>query len=226
MEAFEIRKFVLILHKDLLLELRAKDMWVTMLTFVLMVIFLFAFAVGASGVNLAGVFPGIIWMAFLFSGMISVGRTFSRERPEDALSGLVLAPGGRTAIFLAKVFMAFLLMVSMEILTSPVFFALFSQPWPGAWGLYGLILVLGTWGFVEVGTLLAAISANVRGGEILLPILLMPLEVPVMICSVQATQAILSVPVKSPWLWIHGLMAYDAIFLAVPLVIYEYLWEV
>lgn len=224
--AFSIRKFWVILDKDIRLELRTKDMWVTMMAFVLMIIFLFAFAVGTSRVNMTGVFPGILWMAFLFGGMISIGRTFSREVPEDTLSGLILAPGDRMAIFLAKVMTAFLFMMMMEVVASPIFFVLFNEPWTGAWGLYLLVLILGTIGFVGVGTLLAAMSAHLRSGEIILPVLLVPLEVPVMITAVQATTAVLSRPPGNPWLWLHGLMAYDAIFLALPLVIYEYLWEV
>ncbi|AEJ41550.1 cytochrome c-type biogenesis protein CcmB [Sulfobacillus acidophilus TPY] len=216
----------MIVLKDLTIEARTKDMWVTMMAFVLMVIFLFAFAVGASSVNLRGVFPGLIWMAFLFAGMMSIGRGFQRESYEDTMTGLVLAPGDRLAVFLAKLTTAFLFMFLMELLSSPIFFALFNEPWYGHYGLYGIVLVLGTLGFVGVGTLLSAMGMNLRGGDLLMPVLLMPLEVPVMITAVQATTAILSRPAANPWPWLHGLMAYDAIFLALPMVIYEYLWEV
>lgn len=221
-----MHKFWLILGKDLLLESRSKDMWVSMMGFVFMVIFLFAFAVGATETNLQGVFPGIIWLAFLFAGMLSMGRSFGREVAEDTLSGLILAPGERLPIFVAKVTVAFLFMASTEVLASPVFFALFNEPWHGHYGLFGLILGLGALGFVGVGTLLSAMSSHLRSGEVVMPLVLMPLEVPVIITAVQATSAILKAPMADPWPWIHGLMAYDVIFLALPLVMYEYLWEV
>lgn len=216
----------MVVWKDLLLEFRTKDMWVTMMAFMLMVIFMFGFAVGAAHVDLRGVFPGILWMSFLFAGMIGIGRSFSHEVPEDALLGLVLAPGDRMGIFLAKVFVAFLFMMGMELLATPVFFVLFNEPWVGSLGLFLLILVLGAVGFVGVGVLLSAIAANTRAGDVLIPVALVPLEVPVMITAVQSTTLVLSGNGQASWQWIHGLMAYDVIFLALPLLIYEYLWEV
>lgn len=197
-----------------------------MMAFVVMVIFLFAFAVGTDKFHNPGVFAGILWMSFLFAGIIGIGRTFGHELQEDTLSGLVLAPGDRMAIFLAKLTLAFLFMLAMEVIASPIFFVLFNQPFNGLWGMYLLTLVLGTAGFVGVGTLLSALSVNIRAGDMLLPVLLAPLEVPVIITAVQATQLILSGTPNGAWNWLGGLAAYDAIFLALPLLLYEYIWEV
>lgn len=201
-------------------------MWVAMTAFVVMVVFLFAFALDTNRVRLAAVFPGILWMAFLFAGMIGISRTYAHEVPEDTLTGLVLAPGDRMAIFLAKLTTAFLFMATMEFLTTPMFFVFFNEPWNGQWSLLVLTLVLGGLGIVELGTLLSAVSANLKSAEMVFTLLLFPLEIPVLITTVEATTAILANPVGNPWLWLHGLMAYDAIFLALPLLLYEYLWEV
>ena len=201
-------------------------MWVTMVAFGVMVVFLFAFALNSVGVRLASVFPGVLWMTFLFAGMIGISRTYTHEVPEDTLTGLVLAPGDRMAIFLAKLTTAFLFMAAMELCTTPLFFAFFSEPWNGQWVLLGMTLGLGALGIVELGTLLSAISANLQSAEMVFTLLLFPLEIPVLITTVEATTGILSHPVGNPWLWLHGLMAYDAIFLAVPSLLYEYLWEV
>ncbi|PSR34071.1 MAG: cytochrome C biogenesis protein CcmB [Sulfobacillus benefaciens] len=225
-EAPDIRKFWLIVQKDIMVEWRTKDMWVTMMAFVLMVIFVFAFAVDTGRVQFSLVFPGILWMAFLFAGMIGISRTYAHEVPEDTLTGLILAPGDRMTIFLAKLTTAFLFMMGMEAIATPIFFSLFNEPWNGSWGPMILILILGALGFVELGTLLSAISANLKSGEMIFTVLLFPFEIPVLICTVEATQAVLSVPSGDPWLWLHGLMAYDAIFLALPLLLYDYLWEV
>lgn len=215
-----------VVWKDLALEARSKDVGLAMPAFVLMVVFLFAFALTGNQQDLRPLFPGILWMSFLFAGMLGIGRSFYHEVPEDALLGLILAPGGRTPIFLAKVAVALLFMLGTEVVASPVFFALFGVPWTGHWGLFGLVLGLGALGFAGVGVLLGAIAANIRSGDVLVPLALAPLEVPVIITAVQATAAILATPMGQPWPWIHGLMAYDAIFLALPLVVYEFLWEV
>ncbi len=201
-------------------------MWVAMTAFVVMVVFLFAFALDTNRVRLASVFPGILWMSFLLAGMIGMSRTYAHEIPEDTLTGLVLAPGDRMAIFLAKLTSAFLFMAVMELLTTPLFFVFFSEPWNGEWILLGMTLALGGLGIVELATLLSAVSVNLKSAEMVFMLLLFPLEIPVLITTVEATTAILSNPVGNPWLWLHGLLAYDAIFLALPLLLYEYLWEV
>lgn len=216
----------MIVYKDFLLEFKMKDSWVTMMAFVVMVIFLFAFALGADWRRLNALFPGIIWMAYLFAGILGVGRTYGHEMPEEALTGLMLAPGERTWIIAAKMFVAFCFMFGMELVASPLFFILLNQPWSGQWTPYLVTLALGAWGFVGVGTLLSALSANVRGGEALLPVLMAPLAVPVIITAVEATKAILASPHQNPWGWLEGLLAYDVIFSALPLLLYEYLWEV
>jgi heme exporter protein B len=221
-----LRKYGSIVCKDLLIELRSKDTWVTMAAFALMVVFLFAFAVDPYRFRVGPVFPGILWLSFLFAGMLAVGRGFEHEVQSDAMVGLVMAPGDRLAIFAAKLTTGFVFMVGMEAVMTPVFFALFNQPWPDDWPLLGLLLALGALGFVGVGTLFGAIAANTRAGNVLLPVLLVPFGVPVLILAVEATAAVLHAGSGSPWPWVHALMAYDLLFLGLPLILYEYVWEV
>jgi heme exporter protein B len=222
------RKYWAIVQKDIRMELRAKDMWVTMVAFVLMVGLLFGFAISPYQVNLTPVFPGILWLSFLFAGMLAVGRGFAHEAEEEALLGLMAAPGDRLAIFAAKVTTAFLFMVAMEVVMSPVLFALMNQGWHGSLPTYLLTLALGTLGFASVGSLFAAIAANSRGGSVLLPVLMAPFAGPVVIFAVEATAGILGTDPRSggPWPWLHALMAFDALFVALPLLLYEYIWEV
>jgi heme exporter protein B len=221
------RKYWAIVRKDLLIEVRSKDMWVTMAAFVLMVVFVFGFAIDPYRVRLAPVFPGLVWLAFLFAGTLAMGRGFEHEVHEDALTGLLVAPGDRLAIYLAKLSVALLFMVTVEVLTLPVFFALFNQTLSGSvWDL-GLTLGLGALGFVGTGTLFGAIAANTRQGQVLIPVLMLPFASPVLIMAVEATTGVLgTAQVGSPWAWIHALMGYDVLFLALPLVLYEYVWEV
>lgn len=208
------------------LELRAKDLWVTMFAFILMVVVVFGVALGGRRSGLQSAFPGILWVAFLFAGTLGIGRGFAREVPEDALTGLLLAPGDRAAVFGAKLAVAFLFMVTVELVSSPIFFIILQEHEPGRWIPFGVVLVLGAAGFAGVGTLLAAMAVNVRGGEMILPVLMLPLELPVIVTAVSATRAALMVAGPSPWPWIKGLGAYDVIFLALPMMLYEYVWEV
>jgi len=221
-----LRKYGSIVAKDLLIELRSKDTWVTMAAFTLMVVFLFAFAVDPYRVPVGPVFPGILWLSFLFAGMLAVGRGFEHEVQTDALAALMMAPGDQLAIFAAKLTTGFLFMLGMEAVMTPVFFALFNQPWPRQWLQLGLVLVAGALGFVGVGTLFGAIAANTRAGNVLLPVLLVPFGVPVLILAVEATTDLLHPAAGNPWPWLGALAAYDVLFLGLPLLLYEYVWEV
>jgi heme exporter protein B len=220
-------KYWAIVWKDLRLEVRGKDTWVTMAAFILMVAFVFGFGVDPYRVPVRPVFPGLLWLSYLFSGTLTMGRGFEHEVQDDALTGLLVAPGDRLAIFLAKLTVHFLFLVSVEILTIPVFLALFNQALTGAWGVLGLILVLGALGFVGPGTLFSAMAANARAGSVLVALLMVPFSVPALVMAVEATTAAMHVAaVGSPWGWIHALMAYDALFLGLPLLLYEMVWEV
>lgn len=197
-----------------------------MFAFVLMVVVVFGVALDGGRSESRRSFAGVLWVAFLFAGIIGIGRGFQREAPEEALTGLLLAPGDRMAVFGAKLTVAFVFMVTVELVSSPIFFIILQEHQPERWIPFGIVLVLGAAGFVGVGTLLAAMAVNVRGGEMILPVLMMPLEVPVIITAVGATRAALAASGASPWPWIKGLAAYDIIFLALPLMLYEYVWEV
>lgn len=223
------RKYGAILLKDLQLELRTKETWVAMVAFAFMVALVFGIAVNPVRVPLSSVFPGVLWVAYLFAGMLGVGRGFEQEAREDALVGLLVAPGDRLAIFLAKLTGAFVFMFSMELLLLPFMVMLMAEPVRGgALPLLAATLALGTVGFVGVGTLFAAIAANTRSGSVLLPVLLVPFSVPVLILATEATAGVLGhvTPVVDPWPWLHALMAYDAVFLGLPLLLYEFVWEV
>ncbi len=223
------RKFTAIVLKDLQLELRSKETWVAMVAFALMVALVFGIAVNPLRVALASVFPGVLWVAYLFAGMLGVGRGFEQEARDDALTGLMVAPGDRLAIFLAKLTVAFVFMFTMEWLVLPFMVVLLGKPVAGGvLPLLAVTLALGTVGFVGVGTLFAAMAANTRAGSVLLPVLLVPFSVPVLILAAEATGGVLGhvVPAVDPWPWLHALMAYDVVFLGLPLVLYEFIWEV
>ncbi len=196
-----------------------------MFAFIVMVVVVFGVALGGGASVPRRTFAGILWVAFLFAGILGIGRGFAREVPEEALTGLLLAPGDRLEVFAAKLAVTFGFMVTVELVSAPIFFIILQEPWSGRWIPFAVVLGLGAAGFAGVGTLLAAMAVNVHGGEVVLSVLMVPLEIPVIITAVGATRAVLAGGL-SPWPWIRALAAYDVIFLALPLMLYEYVWEV
>ncbi len=222
MEAY-FRKVWAVARKDLLIELRSRDVITSAIVFTLLVLLIFNFALDLTGDTVRAVAPGVLWVTFIFAGMLTLGRTFARERERGALQGLLLAPLDRGALFVAKLAVNLILLGLVEIVALPAFIALYNlSPRPGP--LLAVIL-LGTLGFATVGTLFAAVAANTRAREALLPLLLFPVLVPVIIGAVKATgETLPGVPAAGPP-WLNLLIAFDAIFLALSYVMFEYVIE-
>ncbi len=219
------RKLWAVARKDLVIELRSRDVLSSALVFTLLVLLIFNFALDLTGETVRAVAPGILWVTFIFAGMLTLGRTFARERERGSLQGLLLAPLDRGALFLAKLLTNLVLLGIVEVVALPGFIALYNlslRPGPAL-----LAIALGTLGFATVGTLFAAVAANTRAREALLPLLLFPVLVPVIIGAVAATGRSLAgadaAPDGPPWLGL--LAAFDAIFLALSYVVFEYVIE-
>lgn len=213
-----------IVSKELAVELRTKENLSAMIVFSLLVLVIFDFAFDLKGADIQVLGPGILWVAFTFSGIIGLGRSFSAERDTGSLEGMLLAPVDRGAIFIGKASANFLFIVVMEAITLPLFVILFnaSLPWLP---LIGYIL-LGTLGFAAVGTLLSAIAASTRTREVMLPVLLFPVLVPLLLAAVKITDAVISGrPFDEYSSWVNLLVAYDVILLVVAYVSFEYVVE-
>ncbi|MBO8168600.1 MAG: heme exporter protein CcmB [Thermoanaerobacteraceae bacterium] len=222
-----LAKIANIVWKDLVAEFRTKEMISAMLIFSVLVIIVFAFAFDPVGETVRAVSPGIIWVAFTFSGILGLNRSFVNEKQNETLLGLMLAPVDRTAIFFGKVITNFILMVITEAISLPVFFVLFDFRMEGSLLQLLLVIFLGTLGFVSIGTFLAALSANVRTSEILLPIILFPVLVPVIIGAVESTATIFNQGAFEQIVgWVKLLAVYDVIFLVVPFILFDYVLEV
>ena len=218
------RQLYAIIAKELAVEWRTKETLSAMLLFALLVLVIFNFAFELQGVDMKVWGPGILWVAFTFSGILGLGRSFAAERDRGSLAGMLLAPVDRGAIFLGKAFANFLFIVIMEAVTLPLFVILYnaSLEW---FPLVGYIL-LGTLGFSAVGTLLSAIAASTRMREVMLPVLLFPVLVPLLVASVKITQGALQNAAFSDYSgWLNLLVAYDAIFLVVSYLVFEYVVE-
>ena len=214
-----------ILAKDVLLELRTKDILVTTLVFGLLVIVVFSFALDPTPTMVATVAPGILWVSFTFGGVLGLNRSFSIESARGNLQGLMLAPVGRDAIYFGKFLGSFLFMMGVEVVIYPLFAALFNLPLL----MYELIpmAVLATVAVAAVGTVFSAMAVNTRSREVMLPLLFFPVVVPVIIAATEATGILLREAVPrgeaAPYLlaepgisiWIPLLVVFDAVFLVI-----------
>ncbi len=213
-----------ILKKDILTELRSREIFSSMFVFVLLVTLIFNFAFELRVEDVVKVAPGALWVAFAFAGILGLNRSFILEKDKGCLEGLLLAPVDRSAIFLGKWLGNITFMAFIELLTLPIFSALFNinlfQP-----ALF-LILLLGTFGFAGAGTLFAAIAVNTRAREVMLPVLLFSISIPIMISAVKATGVILdNSPLSEASNWIRLMVVFDVLFTAISLLTFEYVLE-
>lgn len=210
-----------IVRKDLREEFRARESLAAMGVFGLLVAALFAFAFDPQGVSLRPVFAGLLWVGFLFAGMLGMGRSFARERENDALVGLLCAPVDPSAVFCGKLLANLVFVALAEAALLPTFFALLQVPFAGGAALLGALLPA-TVGFVAVGTLMSAVVAQVRASEVLLPLGAVPLLTPLLIAAVRLCQAAIAGGPAAPPVWYGVLAAYDLVFLLVPAALFEF----
>ena len=204
----------LILWKDILLELRSKDIVLSVAVFGLLVVIVFSFALNVTPRLVTQLAPGILGVAFAFAGTLAMNRAFVREKEQGGLEGLLLTPVSRDAIFLGKVLAIFIFMLVVEFILLPVFaimlgFSAFSF-------MLLLTIVLATLGFATVGTLFSAIAVQTRSREIMLPVLFFPIVLPVIIAAVEAsTQAIGGDSGVGIGRWLPLIGVFDALFLVI-----------
>lgn len=214
-----------ILWKDLLSEWRSRDRVVAMMLFSLLVVVVFHFALPdrPSGAPPEGL-PGLLWVAFVFAAILGLNRAFALELENEALSGLALLPGDRGFVFLGKAIANFLLLFLVQGATALAFAVAFDAPLaPAAAPLAGVV-GLGSLGLCSVGTLFAAMSVRTRYRDVMLPLLLLPLLVPVLLPAVRATTALLQgqgIPSEA----LELLLVTDAVFLIVSFIGFDFVLE-
>ena len=219
-----LRKVLAIVHKDIIAELRTKEMFSSMFVFALLVIVIFNFAFELRVANFKQVAPGVLWVTFTFAGMLGLNRSFILEKDKGCLEGLLLAPVDRSAIYFGKMLGNLIFMSVVEVIVLPIFWVLFNPP------LFSpaliLIIVLGTLGFAGVGTLFSAIAVHTRAREVMLPILLFPIVVPLMIAAVKITGGLLDgQPLSEMRNWLNLLVGFDIIFVTVSYMTFDYVVE-
>ncbi len=214
---------LLILRKDVAIEVKSREILYTTLFFAVSCILVFSFAFVKEGRAVEDVAAGIVWIAIAFAGTLSLGRTFERERFGDTLKALLLAPAARPAIYLGKLLGVVLLLCLAELLLVPLVALLFSAALFARPVLLVGLLLTGTVGFCAVGTLFAAMLVRARTRDVLLPILLYPITVPVMIAGVRGTAALLASPPDEPvaTMWLVLLLSFDVVFVTLALWTFE-----
>jgi heme exporter protein CcmB len=208
-----------IARKDLVIEARSRELAYTTLFFAVSVVLVFSFSFVVEGVALTDAAAGILWVAMAFSGTLALGRTFERERQADTLKALLLSPVERPAIYLGKLAGVLLLMFTVEVIVVPVIGLLFEAPIGRAPLLLAALLVTGTIGFAIVGTLFAAMLVRAQSRDVLLPVLLYPITVPLVIAGVRGTAAIFGAEpnLAMAQSWLSMLVFFDAVFLTLAL---------
>ncbi|HLG62778.1 MAG TPA: heme exporter protein CcmB [Ktedonosporobacter sp.] len=211
-----------ILWKDIRYELRSKQTWLGMGLFALLILVVFNFTFDLRVDNKAAVAPGALWVAFIFASLLGLGRTIAAEREHGSMDRLLLCPVDRKAIYLAKLLGNLLFIGVVEVVALPVFAALFNVPLLVG-GLIPIVL-LGTIGIAIVGTLFSAMAAATQARELLLPILVFPLIVPIVISAVRASESLLAPSVNEPP-WLSLMIAFDIIFLSISMLTFQYVIE-
>ena len=218
-----LKRIWTIVYKDLSLEKRSREMISSMLIFALIVILVFSFSFDLRVETNNQVAPGVLWVAITFAGMLGLARSFVLERDQGCLDGLLLCPVDRSTLYLGKMLSNLIFISITQVFIVPLAFALFNLPFRL---LLLPILLLGTLGFSAVGTLVSAMTVHARAREVMLPILLFPVVMPVIIAAVRLTAGIMD---AQPWAevrhWMQLLVGFDVIFVVVSYVAFEYVVE-
>ena len=210
--------------KDIVLELRSRELVVSVVVFGLLMVVVFSFALDPTPEEARTLAPGILWVAFAFAATLAMNRAFVREMEAGALEGLLIAPVSRDAIFLAKAATSFIFMVLIEAVLLPAYAVMlgFSAL---SWTL-GATILLATLGFALIGTLFSAMAAQTRSREIMLPVLFFPIVLPVILAAVQAsTRAVGGETFIGIGRWLPLIGVFDALFLVICPWLFSYIVE-
>ena len=213
-----------IVWKDMAAELRSRDLLSAMLVFALLAVLIFNFALELEARQRASVTAGVLWVTFAFAGTLGLNRSMAVEQDRGCLDGLLLAPVDRSALFFGKMIGNLLFMLAVEAIVVPVYSLLYGVDLlvPGLAGT----IVLGSLGYAAVGTLLAAMAAQTRTRDVLLPVLLFPVALPVLVAAVRATMGVLEGwPAADIAPWVRLMAGFDVIFTAAAFMVFDVVVE-
>ena len=213
----------LVTRKDMLIEVRSREILYTTLFFAVSCVLVFAFGFVREGRPLEDVASGILWIAIAFSGTLALGRAFERERQSETLRALMIAPIDRPALYVGKLLGVLLLLAVVEAIVAPLIALMFQARFFAHPMLMSGLLVAGTIGFAAVGTLFAAMLVRARSRDVLLPVLLYPITIPVIIAGVRGTAALIGAEpdLAMARAWLSMLVFFDVVFVTLALWTFE-----
>lgn len=213
-----------IVWKDLAAEWRSRELLSAMLVFALLVIFIFNFALELDAQTRTSVTAGVLWVTFTFAGTLGLNRSMAVEKDRGCLDGLLLAPVDRTAIYFGKTLANLIFMLLVAAIVLPLYSLFYNQNLlvPGLL----LVVFLGSLGYVTVGTLLASMAVQARTRDVLLPVLLFPVTIPLLVAAVKASEGYLqALPAAEIAPWLNLLLVYDVVFVAAGLMVFDFVVE-
>lgn len=213
-----------VVWKDLTAELRSREVFSAMLIFALLVVLIFNFALELEAGTRASITSGVLWATFTFAGTLGLNRSMAQEKDRGCMDGLLMAPVDRSAIYLGKVISNLVFMFAVEIVVIPLFSILYNVNLINA-GLI-LVVVLGSIGYISVGTLLSSMAVQTRTRDMLLPILLFPVVIPLIVAAVKASSGFIqALPMSDISPWLNLLVVYDVVFLTVAWMVFDFVVE-
>ena len=219
-----LRAISAVVWKDLTAELRSRELLTAMLVFALLVILIFNFALELDIRTRETVTSGVLWVTFVFAGTLGLNRSMAVEKDRGCLDGLLLAPVDRSALYFGKALSNLIFMLIVEAIVLPVYSVLYDVNLllPG----FMAVILLGSVGYAAVGTLLSTMTAQARTRDVLLPILLFPVALPVLLAALRACNGFLQgFEMVEIWPWINLLIVYDVVFIAVAFMVFDYVVE-
>ncbi len=212
--------------KDIRMELRGKEIFTTTFLFSMLTLVIFNFAFDMASIDKQQTAAGVLWVAILFSGSLSMNRSFLFEKEEGCLSALMLAPLDRSSIYFAKLATNLIITLLSVAFIIPVFIILFNMNVMERFLWQSATLFLGTLAFASVGTLIAAMAVNLRAREMMGPLLMLPVVSPAVIAAVKLTGGLVrGEPVEGLYVWFQILIAFNVIYLVLSWLVFEHIIE-
>ncbi len=213
-----------VLWKDLRIELRTKDIFTSMAVFAVLAVMIFNFAFELRVPDKSTIIPGVLWVAVIFSGVLGLGRAFISEKDRGSMAGLLLAPVDRSAIYFGKMLASLLFILVMEVFLLPLMVIFFNTNFISLPLI--LVLFLGTVGFAAVGTVFSGLAVNTRTREVLLPVLLFPVMLPVLMAGIRATIGFMEGDTLAEMMkWVNLLIFFDLLYLVVAYLTFDFVVE-
>jgi len=217
------RQALTIAWKDLRSEIRSKETINASLSFAIVILLLFSFAFDPTSDTTREISGGLLWIVFAFAGALIVNRSFARDLPNDCLDALIASPVSGAALFLGKAWANIVLLLTLELVSFPVFGIFYNVAWTQRFWPLMLVLVLASWGMTVVGTMFSALTVNLRLRELMLPMLVYPIMIPGLLAAIQLTTALVGgKPLEGDLLmWLKLLVGFDVIYTALAIALVD-----